>query len=98
MSGSFTLPSSLKKINKERLFLNKPLFGIELAGPDKLPFDSEKKILLGHSAAVLNLRNAQVLNRSGLSDFMPSLTLSRGGLQFPKRTVGKGSANVMPAR
>ncbi|KAF0159741.1 MAG: nuclease [Syntrophaceae bacterium] len=34
-----------KKISKERLFLDKPLFGLELAEPDKLPFDSAKNLV-----------------------------------------------------
>ncbi|PKN76818.1 MAG: hypothetical protein CVU52_03150 [Deltaproteobacteria bacterium HGW-Deltaproteobacteria-10] len=34
-----------RKINKERLFLDRPLFGMELAGHDKLPFDSAKNLV-----------------------------------------------------
>ncbi|PKN10169.1 MAG: hypothetical protein CVU72_02095, partial [Deltaproteobacteria bacterium HGW-Deltaproteobacteria-7] len=34
-----------RRIKRERLFIGKPLCGIELASPDKLPFDSAKNLV-----------------------------------------------------
>lgn len=41
-----------RKIDRERLFIDKPLFGLELTGPDKLPFDSAKNLVLSFGKGV----------------------------------------------
>ena len=41
-----------RKINGERLFIDKPLFGLELSGPDNLPFDSAKNLVLSFDGRV----------------------------------------------
>jgi len=41
-----------RKISKERLFIDKPLFGTDLSGPDKLPFDSAKNLVLSFGGGV----------------------------------------------
>jgi len=40
------------KIRKERLFIDQPLCGLELAGTDKLPFDSAKNLVLSFGGDV----------------------------------------------
>jgi len=41
-----------RKISKERLFIDKPLFGTDISGPDKLPFDSAKNLVLSFGGGV----------------------------------------------
>jgi hypothetical protein len=41
-----------RKISKERLFIDEPLFGLELSGPDNLPFDSAKNLVLSFGGGV----------------------------------------------
>ncbi|MGD0022633.1 MAG: PD-(D/E)XK nuclease family protein [Smithellaceae bacterium] len=41
-----------RKIKKERLFIDQPLFGTDLSGPDKLPFDSAKNLVLSFGGGV----------------------------------------------
>jgi len=41
-----------RKIKKEKLFIDKPLFGTDLSGPDKLPFDSAKNLVLSFGGGV----------------------------------------------
>ncbi len=41
-----------RKISPERLLIDKPLFGHDLSGPDKLPFDSAKNIVLSFGVGV----------------------------------------------
>ena len=41
-----------RKISKERLFIDQPLFGTDLSGPDKLPFDSAKNLVLSFGGGV----------------------------------------------
>lgn len=41
-----------RKISKEVLFIDKPLFGTDLYGPDKLPFDSAKNLVLSFGGGV----------------------------------------------
>lgn len=42
-----------RKIRKERLFIDQPLFGTDLCGPDKLPFDSAKNLMLSFGGGVV---------------------------------------------
>jgi RecB family exonuclease len=41
-----------RKIKKERLFIDQPLFGSDLSGPEKLPFDSAKNLVLSFGGRV----------------------------------------------
>ncbi len=41
-----------RKIRKERLFIDEPLFGTDLSGPDKLPFDSAKNLVLSFGGGI----------------------------------------------
>ena len=41
-----------KKVRQERLFIDQPLFGIELSGRDPLPFDSAKNLALSFGGDV----------------------------------------------
>lgn len=41
-----------RKISREKLFIDKPLFGIAAAVPEKLPFDSAKNLLLSFGGGV----------------------------------------------
>ena len=41
-----------RKISKERLFIDQPLFGTDLSGSDKLPFDSAKNLVLSFGGGV----------------------------------------------
>ncbi len=41
-----------RKIKKERLFIDQPLFGSDLSGPEKLPFDSAKNLVLSFGGGV----------------------------------------------
>ncbi len=41
-----------RKIRQERLFIDQPLCGLELAGTDKLPFDSAKNLVLSFGGDV----------------------------------------------
>jgi len=42
-----------RKIKKERLLIDKPLFGTDLSGPDRLPFDSAKNLVLSFGGGVM---------------------------------------------
>ena len=41
-----------RKISKDRLFIDKPLFGLEIAGNEMLPFDSAKNLVLSFGSGV----------------------------------------------
>jgi len=41
-----------RKISKDRLFIDQPLFGSDLSGPEKLPFDSAKNLVLSFGGRV----------------------------------------------
>jgi RecB family exonuclease len=66
-----------KKISKERLFLDKPLFGLELAGPDKLPFDSAKNLVLSFGGEIKPSAGAgiELVRLSGLHAVVDLVTL-----------------------
>ena len=66
-----------RKISKERLFIDKPLFGLELAGPDRLPFDSAKNLVLSFGAGVEPSAGAaiELIRLSGLHALVDLVTL-----------------------
>ena len=41
-----------RKISKDRLFIDKPLFGLEIAGNEMLPFDSAKNLVLSFGSGI----------------------------------------------
>ncbi len=66
-----------EKISRERLFIDKPLFGVELAGPDKLPFDSAKNLILsfGGEAEPSEGADIELVNLTGLHAIVDLVTL-----------------------
>lgn len=57
-----------RKIKTERLFIDEPLFGTALCGPEKLPFDSAKNLVLsfGGSVAPSDGRSMELIALTGL--------------------------------
>jgi len=66
-----------KKISKEMLFLDKPLFGLELAGPAQLPFDSAKNLILSYGGEVEPSEGAgiELVELAGLHAVVDLVTL-----------------------
>ena len=66
-----------RKISKERLFIDKPLFGLELAGPDRLPFDSAKNLVLSFGGGVEPSAGSgiELIRLSGLHALVDLVTL-----------------------
>ncbi|OPY87261.1 MAG: PD-(D/E)XK nuclease superfamily protein [Smithella sp. PtaU1.Bin162] len=66
-----------KKVGKERFFLPKPLFGYELAGPGKLPFDSAKNLVLSFGGEVEPSKGAGIefAKLAGLHSIVDLVTL-----------------------
>jgi RecB family exonuclease len=65
-----------RKISKERLFIDKPLFGLELSGPDNLPFDSAKNLVLsfGGSVEPSNGKGIELVRLAGLHAMVDLVT------------------------
>jgi len=66
-----------KKIGKERFFVPKPLFGYELAGPGKLPFDSAKNLVLSFGGEIEPSKGAGIefAKLAGLHSLVDLVTL-----------------------
>jgi len=66
-----------RKISKERLFIDKPLFGLDLAGPDRLPFDSAKNLVLSFGGGVEPSAGAgiELIRLNGLHALVDLVTL-----------------------
>jgi RecB family exonuclease len=66
-----------KKIRKQRLFIDKPLFCRELAGPDQLPFDSAKNLALSFGGEVEPAEGAgiEMIKLAGLHAIVDLVTL-----------------------
>jgi len=66
-----------RKIRRERLFIDKPLCGLELAGTDKLPFDSAKNIVLSFGGEVEPSEGAgiELIKLTGLHAIVDLVTL-----------------------
>jgi len=66
-----------RKISGERLFIDKPLFGLELAGPDRLPFDSAKNLVLSFGGGVEPSEGAgiELIRLAGLHAIVDLVTL-----------------------
>ncbi|MBN1470824.1 MAG: hypothetical protein JW925_03520, partial [Syntrophaceae bacterium] len=66
-----------RKIKKERLFLDPPLFGAGLSGPEKLPFDSAKNLILSFGGAISSSDGAgmELVSLAGLHSLVDLVTL-----------------------
>ncbi len=78
-----------RKIRRERLFIDKPLFGLELAGTDKLPFDSAKNLVLSFGGEVEPSEGAgiELISLTGLHAVVDLVTLEVSN--FLKERSGK---------
>jgi hypothetical protein len=66
-----------RKISKERLFIDKPLFGSQLAGPGGLEFDSAKNLVLSFGGGVVPSEGAgiELIKLAGLHAIVDLVTL-----------------------
>ncbi len=66
-----------RKISPQRLFIDPPLYGSELAGTDKLPFDSAKNLVLSFGGAVESSAGADIelIRLAGLHAVVDLVTL-----------------------
>jgi RecB family exonuclease len=66
-----------RKIRKERLFIDQPLFGTDLCGPEKLPFDSAKNLILSFGGGVAPSEGAgiELISLAGLHALVDLVTL-----------------------
>jgi CRISPR/Cas system-associated exonuclease Cas4 (RecB family) len=66
-----------RKIKKERLFIDQPLFGSDLSGPEKLPFDSAKNLVLsfGGRVAPSDGSGIELVSLAGLNALVDLVTL-----------------------
>ena len=66
-----------RKIKKERLFIDQPLFGSDLSGPEKLPFDSAKNLVLSFGGRVAPSDGAgiELVSLAGLNALVDLVTL-----------------------
>jgi RecB family exonuclease len=66
-----------RKIRKERLFIDQPLFGTDLCGPDKLPFDSAKNLMLSFGGAIASSdgKGIELISLAGLHALVDLVTL-----------------------
>jgi CRISPR/Cas system-associated exonuclease Cas4 (RecB family) len=66
-----------RKIKKERLFIDQPLFGSDLSGPEKLPFDSAKNLVLsfGGRAEPSDGAGIELISLAGLNALVDLVTL-----------------------
>ena len=78
-----------RRIKKERLFIDSPLFGADLSGPEKLPFDSAKNLVLSFGGAVASSNGAGIdlVTLTGLHALVDLVTLEISG--FLKERRGK---------
>jgi len=65
------------KIRKDRLFIDQPLFGQDLSGAEKLPFDSAKNLVLSFGGSVLPSDGAGIglVSLTGLHALVDLVTL-----------------------
>ncbi|KUG23929.1 hypothetical protein ASZ90_006275 [hydrocarbon metagenome] len=78
-----------RKIKKERLFIDEPLFGTDLSGPEKLPFDSAKNLVLsfGGRVAPSDGTGIELITLAGLPALVDLVTLEVSS--FLKERTGK---------
>ncbi len=78
-----------RKIKKERLFIDEPLFGSDLSGPEKLPFDSAKNLVLSFGSKVAPSDGAgmELVSLAGLHALVDLVTMEVS--TFLKERAGK---------
>ncbi len=78
-----------RKIKKERLFIDQPLFGSDLSGPEKLPFDSAKNLVLSFGGRVAPSDGAgiELVSLAGLHALVDLVTLEVS--DFLKEEIGQ---------
>jgi RecB family exonuclease len=66
-----------RKISKERLFIDQPLFGSDLSGYEKLPFDSAKNLVLSFGGAIASSdgKGIELVSLAGLHALVDLVTL-----------------------
>ena len=66
-----------RKIKKDRLFIDSPLFGADLSGPEKLPFDSAKNLVLSFGGGVAPSEDADIelISLAGIHALVDLVTL-----------------------
>lgn len=66
-----------RKIRKKRLFIDQPLFGTDLCGPDKLTFDSAKNLMLSFGGGVAPSEGAgvELISLAGLHALVDLVSL-----------------------
>jgi RecB family exonuclease len=77
-----------RKIKKERLFIDQPLFGSDLSGPEKLPFDSAKNLVLSFGGRVAPSDGAgiELVSLAGLNALVDLVTLEVS-MFFKERSI-----------
>jgi len=70
-----------RKIRKDRLFIDQPLFGSDLSGSEKLPFDSAKNLVLSFGGGVSPSDGADIelVSLAGLHPLVDLVTLEVSG-------------------
>lgn len=78
-----------RKIRKERLFIDEPLFGTDLSGPEKLPFDSAKNLVLSFGGRIAHSDGTgiELITLAGLPALVDLVTLEVSS--FLKERTGK---------
>ncbi|MGA2781323.1 MAG: PD-(D/E)XK nuclease family protein [Smithella sp.] len=66
-----------RKIRKDRLFIDQPLFGSDLSGYEKLPFDSAKNLVLSFGSAIApsDGKGLELVSLAGLHALVALVTL-----------------------
>ncbi len=66
-----------RKIKKERLFIDQPLFGAALSGSEKLPFDSARNLVLSFDGGITDSDGAglELVSLAGLHALVDLVTL-----------------------
>jgi CRISPR/Cas system-associated exonuclease Cas4 (RecB family) len=66
-----------RKIKKDRLFIDEPLFGSDLSGYEKLPFDSAKNLVLSFGGAIAppDGKGIELVSLAGLHALVDLVTL-----------------------
>jgi CRISPR/Cas system-associated exonuclease Cas4 (RecB family) len=66
-----------RKVSKERLFIDQPLFGTDLSGPEKLPYDSAKNLVLSFGGGITPSEGTgiELVSLAGLHALVDLVTL-----------------------
>jgi CRISPR/Cas system-associated exonuclease Cas4 (RecB family) len=85
-----------RKIRKDRLFIDPPLFGADLSGPEKLPFDSAKNLVLSFGGAIAppDGKGIELVSLAGLHALIDLVTLEVS--TFLKERSGNEQMMIFP--